>query len=100
VDMMRASREAKVDSPVEKGLAHETLAQPGLGQEIDGALLEDARANRRLDLRARAGVDDDGFDAAQMQEMGEQQPRGSRTDDADLRPHVCDILRRCMIPSR
>ena len=56
-------------------------------EQVDRALLEHAGADRRLDLLAAARLEHHRFDAAQMQQVREQQARGSRADDPDLGAH-------------
>jgi hypothetical protein len=54
-------------------------------EEIDGALLEHARAHALLDVLARAAFEDDGVDAFAMQQVRQHEAGGARTDDADFR---------------
>ena len=75
-------------------LAAHALADAGFVQQVDRALLEHAGAQRRLDFLAAARLEHDRFDAAQVQQVREQQARGSRADDADLCAHRADIIRR------
>ena len=58
------------------------LAHTGFGQQIDCTLLEDTGAHTILHVLAGAIFDDDRFDAFEMQEMGEQQARGTCANDA------------------
>ena len=57
-------------------------------QQIDGALLEDARPHAIDDVLAAAVLDDDRVDAVEMQQVSEQQPCRTCADDADLSPHL------------
>src|SRR5256885_8093361 len=79
-----------------ESLAAHALSEPGLSHEIDGALLEHARAYALLDILAAAALEHDRLDADTRKQMGEHQPRGPRTDDADLRSlaHVLFLCRR------
>src|SRR5690606_24204476 len=69
-------------------VVHETLpihsrADPGPPQDLDGALLEHARPDAPEDMVAGPPLEHDGVDAVQMQQLGEQEPRRPRADDAD-----------------
>ena len=85
VDVVRAPVEAQVHAAMEEGLALEALAHARLREEVHGALLQHARADRALDLLARARLDHHRADAGKIEEMREQESRGTRADDADLR---------------
>ena len=85
VDAVPGAGKADLDAVVDEALALEPLAQPGLDQDIDAALLEHAGADATFDIVAAAILHDDGIDAGPLQQMGQQQPGRSRADDADLR---------------
>ena len=68
--------EADLEAVMDEALALQPLAGADLGHQVDGALLEHAGADRGLDRLARAALDDDRFDAAQVQQLREQQPAG------------------------
>jgi hypothetical protein len=51
-----------------EALPVQPVAQAGLGQGVDGVLLEDARSDPGLDVGAAAVLQDDGVDAPQRQE--------------------------------
>ena len=61
-------------------------------QQVDGALLEHAGAHALLDVLAAAVLEHDRLDAAQVQQVREQQPGGAGADDADLRPLLHSVL--------
>src|SRR3954470_6560955 len=87
VDAVAATGEAQLDAVVDEALALEALAGPDLAHQVDRALLQHAGPDRGLDRRARAALDDDRLDAAQVEHLREQQPRRPGADDADLGAH-------------
>ena len=50
-------------------------------------MLDQAGADAVLDIVAAAVLDDDGFDAGEMQQMRQHRPGGPGSDDADLGAH-------------
>jgi hypothetical protein len=70
-----------VDEPVPT----HPVPHAGLGHQVDGPLLQDARLDGLLDVVAGAQVDDDRVDAAQVQQVRQHQPGRARSDD----PHLC-----------
>jgi hypothetical protein len=58
---------AEVDSLVDQALAMEALADSGVGEQVDGALFEDACADAFFDVAAGARFQHHGFDAFEMQ---------------------------------
>src|SRR4051812_29787515 len=92
VDPVALAVEAQLDAVMDEPLACQAVAEPGLGQELDGALLEDAGADAVLDVLAAAGLEDDGVDALEVQEVRQHQPGGPGTDDSDLCPHLYEAL--------
>jgi len=85
---MSAPAEAQFDAVVDQALALQPLAHAGLHEQIHRALLEDAGAHAMLDVVAAPRFDDHRLDALPVQQVGKQQSRGTRTDDADLRTHL------------
>ena len=75
VDAVVAALEADLEAMMDEALALEAIAGADLGHQVDGALLEHAGADGGLDRLARAALDDDRFDAAQVQQLREQQTR-------------------------
>src|SRR5437762_4651308 len=79
--------EAQLDAVMCQALALQTRANAGLHQQVDGALLQNAGANTRLDVVSGADFQNNGFDSLQLEKMGERQTGGTRSDNADLRAH-------------
>jgi hypothetical protein len=73
-------------------VAHSFLKEPRpdarLNQEIDRALFENSRADALDDVLAAAVFDDDGIDAFEVQQVGQQQSGRTRADDSDLRAEL------------
>ena len=76
---------ADLDAVVDEALAAHALAHAGRVDEVDGALLEHARAHPMLDVFARAILEDDGADPFAMEKVRQHEPGRSRAHDADLR---------------
>src|SRR5690606_26872073 len=83
VDAVPLTREPQLDAvvTVSDGARAAELAE--LVEHLDGALLEDAGADRLLDLLALAAVDHDRVDAGDAEQVREQQPGGAGADDGD-----------------
>jgi hypothetical protein len=92
VDAVALAGEAQLDAVVHQADPMHPLADLGRIEQVDRALLEHARADLPLDVCPAAAFQDDRVDALKMQELGEQQARGSRAHDANLRAHVRSVL--------
>ena len=79
--------EAQQDAVVHEPLAREPLADADVAQQIDGALLQHARAHSLLHVRAAAILEDDRLDAYPVEQPRQHQARGPRADDRDLGLH-------------
>ncbi len=88
VDPMTASAEAQLDPVMDEALALHPRPHAGLVEEIDGALLKHARADRALDLAAATDLEDDGLDAIPVQQVRKQEPGRARADDPHGRPYL------------
>jgi hypothetical protein len=66
-------------------LAVHALADAGLVQEPDGALLEHAGTDTVLDVLTAAVLEHDRLDAGPVEQLRERQAGGPGPDDADLR---------------
>ena len=98
---MTASAKPKLDPVMRSALEQHALADAGLDQQIDRALLQHAGSQRRLDFNAAPRLEHDRFDAGKMQEMREQQSGRPRTDDGDMRAGRRGVrfrLTSCAIP--
>lgn len=83
-DTVASSAEAQLDPMVREAFLLQTFTEARLDQQVDRALLQHARPNRSLDLSAAANLEHDRLDALEMEQVREQQPCRSRTDDPDL----------------
>ena len=79
--------ELQLDAVVHEALAAHALAHARGVQQIDGALLEHARADPLLDVLATARLEHDRLDALELEQLRQHQPRRAGADDADLRAH-------------
>src|SRR5207237_1751824 len=91
VDAVRAAAEAQIDAVVHEAFALHALADAGRLQQVDGALLEHAGADRRPDLLAAAQLEHHGVDSLQVQQVRKQEPRRSGADDANSRAHQSTV---------
>jgi hypothetical protein len=67
VDAMAAAIEAKLDTAMDQTLARHAGANAGFVEQIDCALLENARTDPLLRMLAGLGLNDDGLDAFEME---------------------------------
>ncbi len=84
---MAAAGEAQFDAVVDRALALHAFAKAERAKQVDGALLEHAGANRRLDIGAAAVVEHDRLDALPVQQVRKQKARRACADDANLGAH-------------
>ena len=64
----------------------EPVADTRFVHQVDGPLLEDARAHALDDIVLAAVLENHRVDAGAMQQMPEHQPRRARANDSNLRP--------------
>ena len=84
---MTAVADADVEAFVHQAFARQSLADPGFLQQIDRALFEHAGADATKHILAGAPLEHDVVDALQLQQLGQQQARGARANNGDLRSH-------------
>ncbi len=84
---MALAFEQQVDAVMHQALATHALADARLVERVDRALLQHARADALFDVLAAPGFEDDGIDAAALQQLSEQQAGGAGADDGDLGTH-------------
>ena len=77
-----------------QSLGVQAVADPGLTQRFDGAVLEDTGAYAMLDVVPIAPLEDDRVDALQVQQLGQQQSCGSGADYCDLRTQLPSFQQR------
>src|SRR5277367_4776782 len=87
IDAVPLVPELQCDSVMDKTLAHHSRAHARFAQQVDSTLLKDSRANAFLNVLPASRLQYDRFDSLQMQKVGEQQPRRSRSDNSDLSSH-------------
>ena len=85
---MALAAELEVDPVMDDALAVEPRPDAGVAQQLDRALFEHAGANAALDVLAVAVLEHDRFDAGDLEQPGEHEPRRPGADDPDLRPHA------------
>ena len=73
-----------MDAVVDDPLAVQTLRDSGAIEQVDGALLQHAGADARLDVVAAPVLEHDRFDPGTVQQLRERQPRRPRADDRHL----------------
>ena len=86
---MALAVELELDPVVDDPVALHPLADAGLGEQVGDALLQDSRADPRLDVVAAPVLEHDRVDPLQVEQVREHEARGAGTDDADLRAHQC-----------
>ena len=84
---MAVAAEAQLDPLVHHPLALQAVRHARLGEQVDRALLEHAGAHAPLDVLARAQLEHDGVDPAQLEQAGEHEPRRPGSHDRDLGLH-------------
>jgi hypothetical protein len=87
VDAVDATGEGQVDALMHEAVAHQTVAHPGAAQQVDRALLENPGLDRLLDGLSGLDVDDHRVDTALIQQVRQQQPGRTGSDDSHLGPH-------------
>ena len=89
IDAVGAAVKRQFDAVVRQPFAHHPRPDTRLVQQIDRTPLEQSGPDARLDVLARLPLEYDGFDAARVQQLGQQQSGRARADDGDL---VLDIV--------
>ena len=81
--------ELQVDAAVFEALAVQPAGQPGLAEQPDGAVLQYPGALPRLAVGPAADLHDHRVDAAQREQVRQQQPGRAGADDAYLGARAC-----------
>ena len=92
VDAVALAVEAQLEAAVDERLAVQTVAEAGVGEQLDRALLQDARADPVLDVLAAAVLEHDRRDPLEVEEVREQQAGRPGPHDSDLCPHLSGVL--------
>ena len=85
-DAVTHAVELEVESLVDEPFAIHPVADAERAEQVDGSLLQHARANPPDDVVTAALFQDDGVDACQMEQVAKQKARRAGADDANLRP--------------
>ena len=108
--MVALAVELEVDAAVDDALAVQPLADAGVAEQVDRALLEHAGADPLLDVLARAVLEHDRLDPLAREQLREREPGRARADDGDLRPQraartgtecvpLCTVIQRSSVNS-
>ena len=98
---MALAAEAQLDAVVGETLPLQAPADAHLDQEVRRPLLEHAGTDASFDVLAVAVLEDDRFDALEVEEMPEHEARRARADDSDLRAGDVQCAHRiALLPSR
>ena len=85
VEALDPAAEGELHAVVDQALAVQARADAGGVEQLHGAALEQPGTDPRLDVVAGPALEHDGVDAMAVQQLREQQARGARADDGDLR---------------
>jgi hypothetical protein len=77
--------EAKLDTVVHEAFALHPLARPRVFDQFGDPVFDHARSNALLDVLATATFKDDVVDSFSLEQMPQEQARGTGTDDDHLR---------------
>ncbi len=73
---------------MDQPLARQPVADAGLGEDVDRALLQQAGADAGTQVLRRAPLQHDAVDAGQAEQPRQQQSRGPATDNSNLCAHA------------
>jgi hypothetical protein len=93
-DAVPLAVELERDAVVNEPLALEPPPDPGVTEQVDGAVLEHSRPDPRFAVRAAAGLQDHRLDAGVLQQTRQRQPGRACADDPDLRPQTAPSAAR------
>ena len=85
---MAPAVEGQLHALVDQPLAREPVADAGLGQQIDGALLQQAGADAGAQILGVAPLQHHAVDAGEPQQPRQQQPRRPAADNSNLCAHT------------
>ncbi len=87
VNPMAMPAETQKDAVMKQTLAHHALAYAHLVQYVNGLMFQNAGAHPALDVLTALGLQHDGLDAAQVQEVREQQSGRTGANNCNLGAH-------------
>ena len=90
----RAPTKADLHAVVQQPFGMQARGDTGALEHVDRALLEHAGADTAQDVFRAAPLQNERVDALPVQQLPQQQPRGSRAHDDDLRPRVTSSRNR------
>jgi hypothetical protein len=93
-DPMATTVDCDIHAVVSHALRTQAPIDAREAQHIARSLFEHAGANAAQHVLGRALLENDGLDAGFMQQLPQQQPRRTRTDDGDLNSHVFPHLKK------
>ena len=94
-DAVQFAIDADIDAAVALTLALHARADADIDQKFGGPMLDQPGADAVLDVIAAAVLDDDGFDALQMQQPRQHQAGRPGSDNSDLSSHSTLPAARC-----
>jgi hypothetical protein len=80
-----------LDAVVHHRFAVEPFAEPGLAQQVHGALLQQPGPHSALDIITRSTLEHDRLNARPGQQMRKHEPRRPRAHNGDLRAHLAAV---------
>ena len=83
-DAVTRSLELELEPVVGQPLLAQACPDADLRQQLDGSVLEHARADAALDVVAAAGLEHDGIDPRQVEEVRQHETGRARPHDRDL----------------
>ncbi|MCY1514846.1 hypothetical protein D9M68_494060 [compost metagenome] len=89
VDGHAPAIEHQLDAFMHQALGVHPLAHAGLAEHVDGALLQHPGTNPAEHVVGGLALDDDVVDTGLVQQLAEQQSRGTGADDGNLSFHCC-----------
>jgi len=92
VNVLPIAVELQVDPAMLKTLAVEPAGQPGRAEQPNATVLEHASPLAGFAVSPAAALDQDRLDAAEREQVREQQPGRARADDAYLGANGCPPL--------
>ena len=94
IDAKAPAVHGDLDAVMHQPVTMQPLGDPRPFQQVDRSLLQDAGADARFDIVARACFQDHAVDSLHLQQAGQQEPCRTGADDADLRPFLRHDLPR------
>ena len=85
---MALAVEGQLQSVVDQALARQPVADAGLSQDIDRALLQQTCTDAGEQIFGRTPFEHDAVDAGKAQQAREQQSRRSAADNSNLCAHA------------